>query len=1222
MGLCKTCFHHSTGLSESEWERRSSLGSPQLSAESTLLEPSGFEAGQKFGGGRYLLVLRLGQGGMGEVWLANDLQLNKSVALKFLAERIRLDPRALKLLRDEVVLCQDLSHPNVLRIYDWKEYANEPVFLAMEYVDGGTLKDRLLEQPGGYFSWIALAPYAKQLCDGLKYAHDRKVIHRDIKPRNLLVTSRNVLKVADFGLARVTAAEPAKVFEAMRGAGTLGYMSPQQRAGEAVTVADDLYAVGATLYELLTGAPPPCPPPREPVRASTWPKAPLVRDAVGLRGPCDVPKPVQEAIAACLEYERGRRPGNIYQLAQRLGLEHSDWEDAPIVELRAPPPASKWLPRLKIAALIGISFVVIALVGSFVLEQFGTQRKVPPPEPKGRPPQLAETKTRTNAQPFSPTFLMQPVGGGRELFTNGDLFVILQGPEGAYTNGADDSGKVFFKELPAAWEGQEVQVSVNGRHWRLADDTNRIRLSREPTPLNVERRDVVLHGTVSTASNGVAVALANVEVSAAGVATASDAQGRFALTIAGRSVRDSMLLTAKLEGYQPYGRSLTNLAEEQALTLAALPPPPFTQGFLLVRNAATNFLLPGSEAMVLECEGKTYREAVSDEGEAKFENLPALMKGREAKVSVSSPNWQLPKDASTVWLTGQTLSLALERRDIVVRGSVSARDTKTPLAGALVAVAGVSAVTDRDGLFNITVPGRSLGGPLELRVKREEYQPFNEEIAHLDKDQIVSLEPAPKVPPPVVAPTNLVAAPVEPPATNPPAPSAPPEAKSLTDIATYPPMDAWTTNATRAMRAGKMKLADELLRKAVSGYEHLTQTNLAKFGSALADAHLLRAQLFAQTGDDAKSRSAYEEAKTLSAKLGADNKYLVGLADKFNSFALSLSELGDSRQNRRVIEGYQQAIGLCRRAMPAFPNQAHEIMALAYWNLGSQYEEMVDYANASAAFGEAATLYERLAPSQVPEAAFDRVKALGSLAGAQAKAGKSALARTNYLAAIQACTGLNALNPLEHERTVAELQGNYGRFLLGVDDFPKARSACEEAIKHYRKLETDRNWTDRSSFANTLNNYGVVLMSLDRKNNALAADLAYREALELSRRARDRELELRVLRNQGLSLQHQGRLSQARDKFSEGLRIGERYLDQPSVGIRANLADLHLLLAELEARDSSSNPPQQVARLRTARNHLAEAEKLIAKLPAAADKSQLQGHARELKATLATTSLR
>ena len=242
MGLCKTCFHHSTGLSESEWERRSSLGSPQLSAESTLLEPSGFEAGQKFGSGRYLLVLRLGQGGMGDVWLANDLQLNKPVALKFLAERIRLDPRALKLLRDEVVLCQDLSHSNVLRIYDWKEYANEPMFLAMEYVDGGTLKDRLLEQPGGYFSWIALAPYAKQLCDGLKYAHDRKVIHRDIKPRNLLVTSRNVLKVADFGLARVTAAATAKGSEAMRGAGTLGYMSPQQRAGEAVTVADDLYA--------------------------------------------------------------------------------------------------------------------------------------------------------------------------------------------------------------------------------------------------------------------------------------------------------------------------------------------------------------------------------------------------------------------------------------------------------------------------------------------------------------------------------------------------------------------------------------------------------------------------------------------------------------------------------------------------------------------------------------------------------------------------------------------------------------------------------------------------------------------------------------------------------------------------------------------------------------------------------------------------------------------
>lgn len=395
LGLCKRCFRISTDLSEEEWERRTSLGLPRLSQESSLPEPSGVEAGQKFGGGRYVLVRRLGQGGMGDVWLANDLQLSKPVALKFLADRIRLDPRALKLLRDEVVLCQELSHPNVLRIYDWKEHPGEPVFVAMEYVDGGTLEERLCEQPGGYFSWIALAPYAKQLCDGLKYAHDRKVIHRDIKPRNLLITGRNVLKLADFGLARVAAAGAAGSSDRTSGAGTLAYMSPQQRAGEQATLADDLYAVGATLYELLTGTPPPSPPPRQPVRSTTWPKAPWVRDAVGLRGPCDVPKPVQEAIAACLEYERGRRPSNVFQLAQRMGLEQSDWGDASTAIQHPPTQGSVWWHKMRIAGSIGIAVAALALLGPCMMEQVWTRKRElslaseikPPPVPTAPTPQ-------------------------------------------------------------------------------------------------------------------------------------------------------------------------------------------------------------------------------------------------------------------------------------------------------------------------------------------------------------------------------------------------------------------------------------------------------------------------------------------------------------------------------------------------------------------------------------------------------------------------------------------------------------------------------------------------------------------------------------------------------------------------------------------------------------------------------------------------------------------
>ena len=111
-----------------------------------------------------------------------------------------------------------------------------------------------------------------------------------------------------------------------------------------------------------------------------------MRDAVGLRGPCDVPKPVQEAIAACLEFERGRRPWNVYQLAQRMGLEQSDWGETPAAGPQGPQQTRKWLPRIKIAAFIGIRYAVLALVGPRVMERVWTKPNEPLLSPEAKPP--------------------------------------------------------------------------------------------------------------------------------------------------------------------------------------------------------------------------------------------------------------------------------------------------------------------------------------------------------------------------------------------------------------------------------------------------------------------------------------------------------------------------------------------------------------------------------------------------------------------------------------------------------------------------------------------------------------------------------------------------------------------------------------------------------------------------------------------------------------------
>src|SRR5436853_526167 len=193
---------------------------------------------------------------MGIVWLAHDEELERDVALKFLPDLMFQDRTLLDQLKRETKRCLELTHLHIVRIHDFV-HDERSGCISMEYVDGETLsnlraeKEQKVVEPDEIAGWIA------QLCEALDYAHNRaRIIHRDLKPANLMVNQRGDLKVADFGIAR-TLAESLKLLTGEQGrSGTLVYMSPQQLGGERGTHLDDIYSLGATIYDLLTSEPP------------------------------------------------------------------------------------------------------------------------------------------------------------------------------------------------------------------------------------------------------------------------------------------------------------------------------------------------------------------------------------------------------------------------------------------------------------------------------------------------------------------------------------------------------------------------------------------------------------------------------------------------------------------------------------------------------------------------------------------------------------------------------------------------------------------------------------------------------------------------------------------------------------------------------------------------------------------------------------------------------
>ncbi len=270
-------------------------------------------------GARYLLKRLIGRGEFSEVWLARDIRNSRDVALKVLPKGLLQDPNLLEFFQEEIRRETLLKHPHIVSIHELA-YNQDFAGIGTEFVDGWSLATLKVDKPDRRYGAREIEPWVRELCGALAYAHNEfGMIHGDLKPSNLLVSAREGIKVSDFGFAAHIRNESSKRGIIKSGYSGIGFLSPQQVMGEAPARADDIYSLGATIFDLLAGTPP-------------FYKGEIVAQIVSLRPPRmaqrlaelgiqhePIPGVWEETVAACLAKNPADRPQNMEEVLRLFG---------------------------------------------------------------------------------------------------------------------------------------------------------------------------------------------------------------------------------------------------------------------------------------------------------------------------------------------------------------------------------------------------------------------------------------------------------------------------------------------------------------------------------------------------------------------------------------------------------------------------------------------------------------------------------------------------------------------------------------------------------------------------------------------------------------------------------------------------------------------------------------------------------------------------------------